>query len=73
VDVHVGQHSHLGVTRIHPPHVRAERNLPPVLIGGVREVVVLSRVARVEGPIPIVTQGGDQGCHGCDGRGKSRL
>ncbi len=44
VEVHVGEQRHLGVARVHAPHVRAERHLPAVRIGGVGEVVVAQRV-----------------------------
>ena len=44
MEVHVDEERHLGVARIHPPHVAAERHLPAVRIGGVGEVVVSQRV-----------------------------
>ena len=44
VDVHVREDRQLGVARVHPPHVRAERHLPAVRIGGIGEVVVPPRV-----------------------------
>jgi hypothetical protein len=44
VEVHVGEMRHLGVARVHAPHVRAERHLAAVRIGGIGEVVVAARV-----------------------------
>ena len=44
MDVHVCEERHLGVARVHSPHVAAERHLSAVRIGGIGEVVVAQRV-----------------------------
>ena len=44
VDVHVRELGHVGVARVHAPHVRAKQHLPAVRIGGICEVVVPARV-----------------------------
>ena len=51
MDVHVREHRHLGIARIHPAHVAAERHLLAVRIVGINEVVVSLRVLAERGVV----------------------
>jgi hypothetical protein len=44
MDVDVGQLRHVGITRVHAPHARAERHLLSIGIAGINEIVVALRV-----------------------------
>ena len=54
--VHVRQERRLGLARVHAPHVRAGQDPPAVLIGGVREVVVSTRVRAERRVVPLGRQ-----------------
>ncbi len=51
MDVHIREHRHLGIARVHPAHVAAERRLLAVRIVGIVEVVVPLRVLAKRGVV----------------------
>ena len=51
MDVHVREHRHLGIARIHPAHMAAERHLLAVRIARIIEVVVPQRVLAERGVV----------------------
>ena len=51
MDVHVREHRHLGVARVHPAHMAAQRHLVAIRIVGISEVVVPLRVLAERGVV----------------------